>query len=347
MRPLLYLLSYPACRESSFHPSSSENPVKTPIAKIEVGPSTALHILLVEDNATDRELLRYLLEARLHPSSQFYEAPNLQAAFLHLEQDNKIDCVLLDLRLPDSAGKETFSKMAESYPAVPIIVITHTKDRELAIEMIKAGAADYLLKNYTDEDAIFQRIMLAVTRHRQSIRVPAEQAGIFRRLDQAQARITHARRRRSQTDLQAASADTNHAMADVSRQLFAEVRTLSQQVAQQGTQQTHLLENVQTLNKELLHGRSGRPSMKSQMNLLDHRLTAMEVGVGKMKQEADDAEDTQRREALQLVQAKMSNRTKVLIAILALIGVVSTAVATYLGAIHKPAAKPPAGASKK
>jgi DNA-binding response OmpR family regulator len=318
-----------------------------PIAKVEVVPATAMSILLVEDNSTDRELLRYLLEARLHPSSKIFEAPNLQVAFLHLEQ-NKIDCVLLDLRLPDSAGKETFSKMAELYPTVPIIVITHTKDRELAVNMIKAGAADYLLKDYTtDEEAIFQRIMLAVTRHRQSIRVSPDQAGIFHRLDRAQASITQARRRRNQVELQTASADTSHAMADVSRQLFAEVQAMKQVLAQHTVQQGHLLDNVQTLNKELLHGRSGRPSMKSQMNLLDHRLTTIEVGVGKLKADVDEAEDTQRREAIQLVQAQWSNRTKILIAVLTLIGVAATATATYFAAIHKPVDKPPAGAPNK
>jgi len=316
--------------------------VKTPIAKIEVGSSTALSILLVEDNPTDRELLRYLLEARLHPSSQFFEASNLQAAFLHLEQNN-IDCVLLDLRLPDSAGKETFEKLAELYPTIPIIVVTHTKDRELAIEMIKAGAADYLLKSYTDEDAIFQRIMLAVTRHKQNVRVSPDQAGIFQRLDKAQASITTARRRQSQTELQAASADTNHAMADVSRQLFTDVQSLKQVLGEQAVRQEHMLDSVKILNTELLHGRSGRPSMKSQMNLLDHRMTAVEVGVGKMKQDADEAGDTQRREALQLTTARWSNRTKILVAVLALVGVISTAAATYFATTHKP---PAAGAPK-
>jgi DNA-binding NarL/FixJ family response regulator len=315
--------------------------VSTPIAKEDVRPATALRILIVEDNPTDRELLRYLLEARLHPSSEFHEATNLQAACLQLEQGS-IDCVLLDLRLPDSAGKETFSRLAQMYPSVPIIVITNTKDRELAIEMIRAGAADYMLKDYTDEEDVFQRIMFAVTKHRQSVRVTPEKAGIFHRLDQAQAKITYARRQKnSQEALQMASADTNHAMADVSRQLFAELQTLLQQVAQQGTQQAHLLDNVRTLNKELLHGRSGRPSMKSQMNLIDHRLTAVEVDIGKAKQEAADATDTQRREALQLVQAKMSNRTKILIAVLTLIGVVSTAAATYFATVNKPPATKP------
>jgi len=297
---------------------------------------------LVEDNPTDRELLRYLLEARLHPSSQFFEASNLQAAFLHLEQNN-IDCVLLDLRLPDSAGKETFEKLAELYPTIPIIVVTHTKDRELAIEMIKAGAADYLLKSYTDEDAIFQRIMLAVTRHKQNVRVSPDQAGIFQRLDKAQASITTARRRQSQTELQAASADTNHAMADVSRQLFTDVQSLKQVLGEQAVRQEHMLDSVKILNTELLHGRSGRPSMKSQMNLLDHRMTAVEVGVGKMKQDADEAGDTQRREALQLTTARWSNRTKILVAVLALVGVISTAAATYFATTHKP---PAAGAPK-
>ena len=80
--------------------------------------------------------------------------------------------------------------------------------------------------------------------------------------------------------------------------------------------------------------------MKSQMNLLDHRLTTMEVGVGRLKENVDEAGDTQRREALQLVTARWNNRTKILIAVLTLVGVISTTVATYFATAHKPPGAP-------
>ncbi len=130
-------------------------------------------ILIVEDSPTDRELLRYLLEDQFKNEAKFREASSLATAFRYLDQGN-IDCVVLDLQLPDSAGRETFQKINERFPDIPTIVMTHNKDRALAIDMIKMGAADYVLKDYTNPDDIFRRIIFAVDRHHRTVRAPTE-----------------------------------------------------------------------------------------------------------------------------------------------------------------------------
>lgn len=130
-------------------------------------------ILIVEDSPTDREILRYLLEDQFKSEAKFREASSLATAFRYLELGN-IDCVVLDLQLPDSAGRETFQKINERFPDIPTIVMTHNKDRALAIDMIKMGAADYVLKDYTNPEDIFRRIIFAVEKHHRSVRMPAE-----------------------------------------------------------------------------------------------------------------------------------------------------------------------------
>src|ERR1700744_4061072 len=152
-----------------------------------------MRILIVEDSATDRELLKYLLADKFMSEAKFREASNLATAVKYLDGGN-IDCVLLDLQLPDSAGKETFEKLVSRYPDVPIIVMTHNKDRELAVSMIQLGAADYILKSYTDEEELFRRIVFAVEKHRRTVRMPAENAASIHKLERAQANLVTARK---------------------------------------------------------------------------------------------------------------------------------------------------------
>jgi len=297
--------------------------VSTPLGKT---PPPPLTILIVEDNPTDRQLIRYLLEPRI-PGVVFHEATDLQTACYYLEQGG-VNVVILDLQLPDSVGEETFTKLANKFPDIPVIVLTNTKDRDLAMTMIRAGAADYLLKDYTDEDEIFQRIMLALAKHRGHIRVSPEDASMIRRLERASAGTRAARRERRNTDMQLFTADTTSAIADVSQQTYATVQRLV-------AQQEQVMNTVNVLDKELLRGHSGFPPMKSQLELLNHRLTNAEGQLKALDSDVDEVEDTQRREALKLTTVKITNRTKILIAVLTLIGLIVGAAGTYLAAIYK------------
>jgi uncharacterized membrane protein/ActR/RegA family two-component response regulator len=127
--------------------------------------NSPMQILIVEDNQSDRQLLRYLLEDRFPKEVvTFHEAGRLEDALKILNQ-GAISCVILDLQLPDSTGPQTFQRVFELHWGIPIIVMTHNKNRQLAIDMIQAGASDYIIKNFTNEEELFNRIVLAIERH--------------------------------------------------------------------------------------------------------------------------------------------------------------------------------------
>ena len=132
-----------------------------------------MKILIVEDDSVQREVLRSLLEARFQQQAKLREADNLKTAFMYLDRAD-VDCVVLDLQLPDSDGRETFFALHEAHPEIPIVVMTNNLDRDLALAMIKGGAADYLIKNFTNDEEIYRRILFAIERQRRGERVPYE-----------------------------------------------------------------------------------------------------------------------------------------------------------------------------
>lgn len=76
------------------------------------------------------------------------------------------DLVLLDLGLPDSQGEETFARIYEHAPAVPIIILTGLDDEALATTCVQQGAQDYLVKGAFDGPLLVRAIRYAIDRHR-------------------------------------------------------------------------------------------------------------------------------------------------------------------------------------
>ncbi len=79
---------------------------------------------------------------------------------------NSVDVVLLDLLLPDSQGLETFDRMHSQAPQVPIIVLSGLDDESLALEAVRKGAQDYLVKGEVDSRLLGRSIRYAIERHR-------------------------------------------------------------------------------------------------------------------------------------------------------------------------------------
>jgi len=306
-----------------------------------------MKILLVEDSPTDRELLRYLLDDLFRSEAKFREADNLETAFRYLESGG-IDCVVLDLQLPDSAGRETFVKLNERFPDVPIIVMTHNKDRTLALDMIKAGAADYILKDYTNSEDIFRRIVFAVEKHRRTVRVMPEKANAVHTLERAKANMLSAHQSGEHQAIQSTTVATTSAVADLSKRMFTELQTLSNQLAEKRARDERVEKVLDSLETEILKGSGGRPSMRSSVDLLEHRMTTSErrfsdfkeltekkleatdekteKKIGEIRSNIKTTEDTQRLSAVHIQQATMSNRTKVIIGLISFLGVIATTV---------------------
>ena len=77
-----------------------------------------------------------------------------------------IDCVLLDLFLPDTQGLDTFATMHAKAPQVPIIVLTGLDDERVALAAVRMGAQDFLVKGQVNGNLLLRAIRYAIERMR-------------------------------------------------------------------------------------------------------------------------------------------------------------------------------------
>jgi len=105
-----------------------------------------MKILYVEDEAAHVELTRRTLEDNLKDGFVLYNAESLQAALKILSTESDIDLVLTDLRLPDGSGLDLLIRVKEFSAPPAVVLVTGQGDQEVAVAALKAGAADYLVK---------------------------------------------------------------------------------------------------------------------------------------------------------------------------------------------------------
>ena len=125
----------------------------------------AIKVLLIEDNPDDALFMRRALRDATPGPFQMAHVDRLSAA-LDLLASDPFDVVLLDLSLPDSTGEETFHRLHQHAPGVPILVLTGLDDEELGAELVRQGGQDYLVKGHTDEHPIGRSINYAIERQR-------------------------------------------------------------------------------------------------------------------------------------------------------------------------------------
>src|SRR5688572_3152749 len=124
----------------------------------------ALRILVVEDEAvTRRALVRSLHAGNSDIAVREEENGLVAAGLLHSEE---FDCVVLDYLLPGMNGLSVLRQVREAGNKTPIIVLTAKGDERLAVEMMKAGASDYLSKSRLSPEALVQSVRNAVRVHR-------------------------------------------------------------------------------------------------------------------------------------------------------------------------------------
>lgn len=124
-----------------------------------------LIILLIEDSPNDALLIRHLIGKSKSLEIELLIAENLSEA-TRLLAEREIDLILLDLLLPDSNDLQTFSRVSKLSPSTPIVVLSGIKDREVAVQAIKDGAQDYLLKGEIDYQLLEKSIWYAVERNK-------------------------------------------------------------------------------------------------------------------------------------------------------------------------------------
>ncbi len=126
-------------------------------------PGTALGVLVVEDDDGDALLVAELLEIGL-PGAAVRRARTVAEAAAMLPGD--VDCVLLDLGLPDSSGTDGVDRLIAAAPSVAVVVVTGADDERMGIRAVASGAQDYLVKDQLDERVLTRSILYAVERRR-------------------------------------------------------------------------------------------------------------------------------------------------------------------------------------
>ena len=108
----------------------------------------SINVLVVDDSAESIELLRRNLQPRGY---RIYTADNVQSAVKRLAA-LPIDLLITDLRMPGQNGIDLVRHAAENYKGIGILVVTGFPSIQGAIESIKIGAEEYLVKSYTDDE---------------------------------------------------------------------------------------------------------------------------------------------------------------------------------------------------
>ncbi len=102
-----------------------------------------INLLLIEDSAVDARVMTEMV--RNIDTIKMIWVRELASGLERLDQGD-VDLVLLDLGLPDSQGLDSLSQVVAHAASVPVIVLTVRVDMEVALEAIRLGAYDYLVK---------------------------------------------------------------------------------------------------------------------------------------------------------------------------------------------------------
>jgi len=120
------------------------------------------HILLIEDNPGDADLVRLRLvesKSEVHVNC----VPRLSDALACLDAETP-SLVLLDLNLPDSHGAETYRRIMQKAPNVPVVILSGQDDEVLALKAVHLGVQDYLVKGDITGKQLERAIRYAVER---------------------------------------------------------------------------------------------------------------------------------------------------------------------------------------
>ncbi|MFZ1517632.1 MAG: sigma-54 dependent transcriptional regulator [Ignavibacteriaceae bacterium] len=115
-------------------------------------------ILLVDDELSYLELLKSILQQEGY-SNVITESNPLNVPGILSSQ--RIDLILLDIYMPQMNGLQLLEQITPEYPNIPVIIVTAVDDKEIALEAIKFGAYEFIIKP-PDTDRLLLTIRRAI-----------------------------------------------------------------------------------------------------------------------------------------------------------------------------------------
>lgn len=120
-----------------------------------------MNILVIDDNEDDRELYRRALQKISDKLYSISEVEDGEAGLASIAQQQPA-CVLLDYSLPGRNGIEVLKRVRQKYPYLPVIMLTGQGNEAIAVQSIKEGAHDYIVKSTITPEALQRVIRVAI-----------------------------------------------------------------------------------------------------------------------------------------------------------------------------------------
>ena len=120
----------------------------------------SVRVLVVDDDELDRMAVRRSIKGARVAAS--VEESDSSTAALALMQQKHFDCVFLDYRMPGADGLEVLRSVRAAGIKTPIVMLTGQGDEQLAVEIMKAGATDYLAKGRMSPEMIAASLRNAI-----------------------------------------------------------------------------------------------------------------------------------------------------------------------------------------
>ncbi len=170
-------------------PSSCE-----PIAEsVPVGRSGPLRVLLVEDEIDHADLVAAYLDEAGGLGAELTHASTVGRALTALSEARSsgrpFDVVLCDQRLPDSEYWESVSRVVGAAGRAPVVALTSIGDAEIAVDAMRQGAQDYLVKSELSGEVLRRTIRYAVERARHVGEIQALNEALETRVREQAARL--------------------------------------------------------------------------------------------------------------------------------------------------------------
>ena len=147
--------------------------------------SQPIKILLIEDDTGDADYFREIIKESKLVRFEVETTDKLLSG-IELLGRKKFDIVLVDLNLPDSHGISTFSELHEHTLETPLVVLTGLDDEQMALQAVRKGAQDFIVKGQMDGRMLARVLSYAIERHRmqtvlRSLSIIDELTGLYNR----------------------------------------------------------------------------------------------------------------------------------------------------------------------
>ena len=138
-------------------------------------PIQPINLLFVDDDAAYMAIARHLLTKYQGSRFQVTWKQDASSSLVYLAGSPEIDLIVIDYFLPDMNGLQLVQRIRERKIDIPIVFLTSNRDFRLAIEVMKYGVEDYLIKDEAVDSVLPRTILNIVERVRLKRRIAEEQ----------------------------------------------------------------------------------------------------------------------------------------------------------------------------